>query len=190
LIVLITPRILRDPLDGSEPRATWDGLPERQIAQFQGKKYHWLANQRHAQQYGRLAQTSYIAANYERAYRYAMIALQFEPKNDTALNILARLNMEAPAACGPLPADAFVPTNAGTLPTNGVPAPQPASGGEVYAPVAGPPLGAYPGGPPPGAYPDRAPRVEAYPYATDSRQAPMTPPIVDVVPPPPREYLP
>ncbi|HEV7281843.1 MAG TPA: hypothetical protein VGN57_16705 [Pirellulaceae bacterium] len=179
LIVLITPRILRDPLDGCEPSSKWDGLPERQIAQFQGEKYHWLAAQRHAQQYGRLAQTAYIAANYERAHRYAMIALQFEPKNDTALKILARLNMEAPPVGGPLPSDAEL------LPSPGMPTPPPASDVEIYAPVSSTPYGAYPS-----AGSEAAAPVEAYPYAADPQATPQNPPAVDVVPSPSQEYRP
>lgn len=168
LIVLITPRILRDPLDGCDPHSKWDGLPERQIAQFQGQKYHWLANQRHAGQYGRLAQTAYIAGNYERAHRYAMIALQFEPKNDTALNVLARLNMEAPPMGGPLP-------------SVDVPSPPTTSDADVYEPAAAPPLGVVP---------DLTRGGEGYPYATDSSGTSMTPPVIDVVPQPPQEYRP
>jgi type IV pilus assembly protein PilQ len=180
LIVLITPRILRDPLDGCEPQSKWDGLPERQIAQFQGEKYHWLAAQRHAQQYGRLAQTAYIAANYERAYRYAMIALQFESDNDTALKILAKLNMEAPAMGEPLPADAVL------LPSPGGPAaPYPSSGTEIYAPASAPPVETYPS-----AEVGISPPVEPYPYATGPQEEPLSPPVIDVVPSPPQEYRP
>lgn len=185
LIVLITPRILRDPVDGCAPNSKWDGLPERQIAQFQGEKYHWLANQRHAQQYGRLAQTAYIAANYERAYRYAMIALQFEPKNDTALKILAKLDMEAP------PTDDALPPEAVLLPSPGGPVdPYAAPGTATGVPSPSVEASLSPGDANPPMERRSALPAETYPYATEPREFPQTPPIVDVVPPPPQDYRP
>jgi type IV pilus assembly protein PilQ len=181
LIVLITPRILRDPMQGCEANGGWNDMPERQTAMFQGPEFRWLAAQSHAKQYARLAQTAFIAGNYERAHRYATIALGFNPEDPTALKILARLSAEAPPMGEPLPAGAVLLPSNDAVPTP----PYPSSGTEIYAPASAAPLEMYP--PVEG---ERGPPAEAYPYAAGPQEELLTPPVVEVDPSSQQEYRP
>jgi len=107
IIVLITPRIVQDPVMGEDGAACLADFDNRQASTF-AKRHAGIHRKHYARRYYHLAESAFVAGNYAAAMRYLNICLKFDPQDANGLKLRNKIGCVSPE-CGPQMAPPVAP---------------------------------------------------------------------------------